>query len=368
MLAFVLIIASMLGGIGRSPDEAGASVPGAAFTDTGCEGYSDSVDRLYVAGLGRSAEEAGFGYWMAEYTSGRWTFPRMADFFTKSDEFVSTYGNVTNRGFVEQLYRNVLGRQGDETGIVFWSGQMSAGMTRPKLLMRFAESPENALRSGTRPPTLGYYNEGLSSSWSCASVPDADIDLVISDDQWLSETRSRTVTGVAHAETVALAISAAFPVPATFGGVPSPLGGRRVSGTIGSNHVFLGVASTDALTGRRVGGGSIGPCNNPDPVQTRYCNTIVQLEIGAVARVTDGRQITGAVFEDGHTAIAIALQVSAVSQLTDSRRVTGTIGNDPVNLEIGVAPLAFRGRTVRGTGSPEAAAIAMLLWANGVLQ
>ncbi|MDA3040045.1 MAG: DUF4214 domain-containing protein [Actinomycetota bacterium] len=285
VLAGLLVVASTLVGLGHGPDGAAASEPGAPYTDTGCEGYSDSVARLYVAGLGRAAEEAGFTYWMNEYTSGRWTFPRMAEFFTKSDGFTATYGSVSDRGFVEQLYRNVLGREGDPDGINFWSTMVAMGSPRSTLLMRFAESPENVLRSGTRPPTRGYYNQGLSSSWSCAAVPDLDIGLHISEAPFSVPAYSRTATGIAHTASVALNLSKAQSVPA-FVGFPDPRGSRGLSGTVGSEFVFITITSAETLAGSRRAIGSIGPCNDPDPTRTRYCNRILEIEVGAAGDVT----------------------------------------------------------------------------------
>ena len=45
------------------PSTSQASVPGKEFTETGCEEYSDSVARLYTAGLGRQPERGGFECW-----------------------------------------------------------------------------------------------------------------------------------------------------------------------------------------------------------------------------------------------------------------------------------------------------------------
>ncbi len=148
-----------------------AAVPGLAFTQTGCEGYSDSVARLYTAGFGRLPEQPGFEFWMGEYTSGRWNLPRMATFFTQSDEFVARYGSLDQEGFVRQLYRNVLGREGEPGGVTHWTNQLNLGQTRGTVLLRFAESPENITNSGTVQPVLGAFNGGLSGRWSCGSTP-----------------------------------------------------------------------------------------------------------------------------------------------------------------------------------------------------
>lgn len=144
-----------------------ASVPGLTFTETSCEGYSDSVARLYSAGLGREPEAGGFGFWLGQYTSGGYNLQAMANFFVASTEFDSKYGKLEQDGFLNQIYLNVLDRPADDEGLVYWGTRMSAGMTRGQVLLSFVESPENVTRSGTSEPILGPYNVGLQGAWSC---------------------------------------------------------------------------------------------------------------------------------------------------------------------------------------------------------
>ncbi len=167
MAAAIIVVLAL---VTAGPGNAGASVPGKEFTETGCEQYSDSVARLYTAGLGRQPERGGFEFWMTEYTAGHRNLPQMASFFTQSDEFNKSYGALSQDGFVRQLYRNVLGREGESGGVAFWNGQMSLGMDRGTVLLRFAESRENIASSGTTEPALGPFNVGLPGPWTCIPV------------------------------------------------------------------------------------------------------------------------------------------------------------------------------------------------------
>ncbi len=144
-----------------------AQVPGLDFTNTGCEGYSDSVARLYTAGLNRTPERGGFEYWMQQYTLGRISLMGMADFFASSPEFTTNYGSLTQEEFIRQIYRNILGREGEPEGVAYWAVLMTNGLTRGNLLVLFSESTENINRSGTAAPTLGVFNNGLDQPWSC---------------------------------------------------------------------------------------------------------------------------------------------------------------------------------------------------------
>ena len=50
-----------------------------------------------------------------------------------SSEFKTKYGSLSNRAFVELVYKNVLGRTGDGTGITYWTNQLN---TRKKRVAR----------------------------------------------------------------------------------------------------------------------------------------------------------------------------------------------------------------------------------------
>ncbi len=138
------------------------------ITVTGCEAHTDSIVRLYAAAFGRTPERAGFRFWYDAYRTGDWTLPAMARFFTSSDEFSGTYGRLDNNAFVRQLYRNVLGREGEASGVDFWTGRMAAGDGRGTILLRFAESPENIEHTATLQPILGPFSDGVAGGFDCS--------------------------------------------------------------------------------------------------------------------------------------------------------------------------------------------------------
>ncbi len=148
---------------------ADAEVPGAPFTQTGCEDNSDAVARLYVAAFDRLPEPAGFAFWVEQYSTAQWNLPQMAAFFADSNEFNDTFGGLDNEGFVTQMYRNVLDRGPDQQGLDFWSGQLANGLSRGDLLLRFSESTENIVNSGTSEPPLGPFNAGVETPFDCDS-------------------------------------------------------------------------------------------------------------------------------------------------------------------------------------------------------
>jgi hypothetical protein len=66
----------------------------------------------------------------------------------QSSEFINRYGALTDTGFVDALYQNVLGRLPDQAGLNFWLDQLEhQGQTRAVVLVGFAESPENVAKT-----------------------------------------------------------------------------------------------------------------------------------------------------------------------------------------------------------------------------
>jgi hypothetical protein len=98
--------------------------------------------RLYYAALARSPDYVGLQNWSNALHGGTLTLTGAADQFASSAEFVLKYGSLNNTGYVQQLYRNVLGREADPSGLADWVGQLNAGASRGTILVGFSESDE----------------------------------------------------------------------------------------------------------------------------------------------------------------------------------------------------------------------------------
>jgi hypothetical protein len=108
------------------------------------------VIRLYLAYFDRAPEPAGLAYWQQRLDAGTSTVNTASAFFSQSQEFTTTYGDTTNQQFVTLVYQNVLFRQPEADGLVYWTGQLDQGKTtRGKLMTLFSESAEGrAVRHG----------------------------------------------------------------------------------------------------------------------------------------------------------------------------------------------------------------------------
>ncbi|MCB1040562.1 MAG: DUF4214 domain-containing protein [Acidimicrobiales bacterium] len=111
----------------------------------------EPVARLYLAILGRTPDAGGLRYWVGRSEAGV-RLATIAERMAASSEFHRRYGALTDRGFVEQLYRNVLGREGDAAGIDYWYRRLAARrITRGGVVTQFSQSSEMVRRSA---PTI----------------------------------------------------------------------------------------------------------------------------------------------------------------------------------------------------------------------
>lgn len=107
------------------------------------------VDELYTAILGRPSDPAGRAHWVGLIASGS-TLERVAAFLYGSDEYYRARGSTVG-GFVESLYRELLGRPSDPEGHGFWVEAIRRGAARSDVASGFHAAIESR---GARVTTL----------------------------------------------------------------------------------------------------------------------------------------------------------------------------------------------------------------------
>jgi hypothetical protein len=110
---------------------------GRMITETGS--VAAQVYRLYDTVLDRLPDAPGLSGWAGALRGGM-TLKTAADGYTGSAEFQMKYGALDDRGFVQQLYRNVLEREGEQSGADAWTGGLKGSMSRADVVLGFSES------------------------------------------------------------------------------------------------------------------------------------------------------------------------------------------------------------------------------------
>ena len=115
------------------------------------------IFRLYEASFNREPDSEGLGYWIDTKESGL-NLQEIAQYFINSEEFTSKYGNdLSDDGYITNLYFNVLDRQPDDPGYDYWLDKMNSGADKADLLVSFSESQENIDNTSDQIQTEGMW-------------------------------------------------------------------------------------------------------------------------------------------------------------------------------------------------------------------
>ena len=117
--------------------------------------------RLYDCVFDRQPDPEGRAFWNNSLDQG-YSLTVLADHFMRAPEFAATYGQPTNRQFVESLYSNILDRPGEEGGIAFWTAALDEGRAqRAETVVGFSESQEHVVqmeRAAPQEPPVVVWN------------------------------------------------------------------------------------------------------------------------------------------------------------------------------------------------------------------
>ena len=104
--------------------------------------HVDPMTRLYSAYFLRIPDRGGLQYWIARKRAGT-SLNAISQSFATSAEFQEQYGTLTHREFVELIYTNILDREGEPSGVNYWTGELTSGRkTRGQVMVGFSESGE----------------------------------------------------------------------------------------------------------------------------------------------------------------------------------------------------------------------------------
>lgn len=98
------------------------------------------VNRLYKEALGRNGEEAGINNWCYQILTQGQSPISVAEDFIHSQEFQNK--ELSDEEYIKVLYRTFLGREYDQAGLDNWCEQLRQGAARDDVLHGFAYSPE----------------------------------------------------------------------------------------------------------------------------------------------------------------------------------------------------------------------------------
>jgi len=156
---------------------AGSTTPYAfidSLYDLDARTFRKQVTRLYFAYFKRVPDHGGLTYWTTQLNTHHKGLDDESNSFARSNEFRTTYGSLSDLDFVTLVYRNVLDRDPDATGLTFWLGQLSAHtVTRGRVMTQFSESNEYKVSSRGRVTVADLWDSMLGQA-----IPAAQLALI----------------------------------------------------------------------------------------------------------------------------------------------------------------------------------------------
>jgi hypothetical protein len=98
------------------------------------------VEKCYETYLGRPPDASGSSHWVAQFVAGA-SEQSVLEGILGSTEFYTDAGS-SPAGFVEALYRDLLGRAADPGGLTHWEAELAAGAAPSAVVSGFLSSEE----------------------------------------------------------------------------------------------------------------------------------------------------------------------------------------------------------------------------------
>jgi hypothetical protein len=142
------------------------------------------VAGLYAGYFNRAPDQQGLDYWIGRATeaqqqgiSADTVLKDLSRGFAAHPTFTATYGEMDNMSFVEEIYRNALGRDGDRPGIEWWTQQLDSGLSRSDMVASFVNAaltsdltPENYPNLSAEQLAAGQLRQDLLTNKTEASL------------------------------------------------------------------------------------------------------------------------------------------------------------------------------------------------------
>ncbi len=88
------------------------------------------VDEMYSTALGRTPDTAGSAYWLDVLVGQKTPFAELGIYFYGSAEYYNRSGG-NDESFIRALYRDLLHREPEATGLAYWKGELAKSTVGP---------------------------------------------------------------------------------------------------------------------------------------------------------------------------------------------------------------------------------------------
>jgi len=100
------------------------------------------ISLLYIGLLGRIPDESGLKYWSEQLSQNTEFYSIISGFLNSTELKNGTDYTGDNESFINSLYTNILARQADSGGLNYWLSELNNSSSKEKVISGFLESVE----------------------------------------------------------------------------------------------------------------------------------------------------------------------------------------------------------------------------------
>jgi hypothetical protein len=93
--------------------------------------YTNQIQQIYLAYLGRPADPAGLAYWADQVDSQGGDLSLVLSGFAASEESAALYGEMSTNQAISAIYTNLFKREAEDAGVTYWQTQIESGAVDP---------------------------------------------------------------------------------------------------------------------------------------------------------------------------------------------------------------------------------------------
>jgi len=207
--------------------------------------YTSDIQKLYVAYFNRPADALGLSFWESAATKyGASVLGQISTAFAASAEYQSTYAGMSNAQIVNQIYRNLFGRDAEVDGLTYWANGLSSGNFT-------IANAVTTIAAGAQGTDLAAYNAKVSAATKFTAALDTATEILNYSGATANNAAKAWLSTINSSATEAAATTTAA-LNATISGIvspaPTPVAGQSYTLTTNVDAVSGG-AGDDTITG-----------------------------------------------------------------------------------------------------------------------
>ncbi|KTT46052.1 hypothetical protein RSA46_04630 [Pseudomonas oryzihabitans] len=298
--------------------------------------YTNQIQQIYLAYLGRPADPAGLAYWADQVDSQGGDLSVVLSGFSASAESAALYGEMSTQQTISAIYSTLFKRDADDAGVAYWQEQIESGAVDPAqaaLAILLGAQDSDITAANNKLTAANAFTASVEASGT-TGYSEADALAVGRDFLNSIDASDESIADLDTAVAAAVAQATGMDTPTT----PEPEPTPAFTATLDDNGAVTFTNEGTNLTATAQSGGLLFSSDGPYAGTATVTGAITSIAVpsGTTLRITgadaatiqfpgegtialtDTGALTAAVLEDLDNATAGVLDASGVTTITEA--------------------------------------------------